>query len=163
MAHIPALCCQAFERLLAASSDEVGSLLNGQLTFDYLAGDREYYRLPGACRARCCAAAYACACCCCCCTALTAPPRQLLVADLAAEAPGTDAEHYSCLMQPGLDEHALRALMMQSLALEQPVQVGLALRSGAGVVPTLFVNTTGCVFGLPTRQRRAGQRQVTCP
>ena len=133
-AHIPAFCCQAFEWLLAGSSDEVGRLIHARAGWDRLSGSG-FYDLPtleGACRASCCCgAAHVCACCCCCrcCTVLTTPPCQLRIADLAVGALGTDAAHYSYLMQPGLDGCALRALVMQSLALEEPVPLGLALRS----------------------------------
>ena len=135
-AHLPAFCCQANERLLAASSDEVVRLIQAGAGWDRFAADSGFYNLSaleGACRASCCAASCVCVCCCCCCccnTVLTAPLRQLRIADLAVGVPGTDAARYSSWMQPGLDWIALQALMMQCLALlEQPVPLGLALRS----------------------------------
>ena len=80
---------------------------------------------------------------------------------MGVEAPGTDAAHYSCLMQQGLDKHAMWALMMQSLALEQPVELGLALRSvGAEVEASDLVHRTTCAFGLPSANaalERAGR------
>ena len=33
-AHIPAFCCQAFERLLAATSKKMESLVNGRIAYD---------------------------------------------------------------------------------------------------------------------------------
>ena len=50
-AHVPPFCCQAIEQLLGTSSPEMEGLLTVRAGFDYFAGDREYYRLPGACRA----------------------------------------------------------------------------------------------------------------
>ena len=53
------------------------------------------------------------------------------------------ARHGRSWMQPGLDGIGLQALVMQSLALEQPVELGLALRSvGAEVDATDFVQGT---------------------
>ena len=50
-------------------------------------------------------------------------------------------------MQQGLDWIALRAHVMQSLALEQPVELDLALRSvGAEVEARHFANKTTCAF-----------------
>ena len=65
-------------------------------------------------------------------------------------------------MQPGLEVHAMQALVMQSLALEQPVELGLALQSvGAEVEASDILHKTSNSFCLDNVN--AALDSVGCP